>query len=151
MDFLDGGGVLADRDGERVEADRAAAELVDDGFEDALVHFVEAVVVDLDHGEGGDGGWAVDDAVGADLGVVADPAQQGVGDPRGAARAGGDVGGALGSSVDVEQAGGALDDAASSSARVVVEPVDQAEARAQRRGEHAGAGGGADQGEARAG
>ena len=112
VDLLDGGGILAERDGQRAEADRAAGELVDGGFEDALVHFVEAVVVDLEHCEGGDGGGAVDGAVGADLGEVADPAQQGVGDARGAAGAGGDGGGALGSGVDVEQAGGAHDDAA---------------------------------------
>ncbi len=55
VDFLDGGGVFADGDGEGVESDGASAEFVDHGFEEAFVHFVEAVGVDLDHGEGGGG------------------------------------------------------------------------------------------------
>lgn len=52
VNFLEGGGIFTDGDGEGVEADGAAAEFVDHGFEESLVHFIEAVGIDLDHGEG---------------------------------------------------------------------------------------------------
>ena len=69
--------------------DRPAAELLDDGEEEAAVHLVEAVGVHLEEGEGvpGDGGG--DGAVGPDLGEVAHAAQEPVGDagrPAAAAR-----------------------------------------------------------------
>jgi hypothetical protein len=47
VDVLERAGILADRRGERGDADRAAAELVDDGEEELAVDLVEAVVVDL--------------------------------------------------------------------------------------------------------
>ena len=50
-------------------------EFEDGGFEDAFVHFVESVFVDLDHGERFHRDVAGDDAVGTDLGIVAYPPQ----------------------------------------------------------------------------
>src|ERR1035441_6892307 len=44
IDLLDGVRLLDDGHGERIHAHRPAAKLCDDGFEDALVHFVEAVL-----------------------------------------------------------------------------------------------------------
>ena len=84
MDFFESGGVFADGDGEGGEADGASGEFVDHGFEDAFVHFIEAVFVNLDHFEGGFGDGAGDDSIGFDLGVVADPTEEVVGDAGGA-------------------------------------------------------------------
>ncbi len=84
---------------------------------------------------------------GADLGVVADAAQQAVGDARGAAGAHGDLGGAVAVDGNAEDFGGALDDEAELVVGVELEAQEDAEARAQRRGEQAGAGGGGDEGE----
>ena len=63
--------------------------------------------VDLEQREGGLGGGAVDAALGADLGVVADAAQQAVGDARSAARAHGDLGRAVLIDGDADDFGGA--------------------------------------------
>ena len=97
VDVLDRVGLLADRRREGVHADRPAAELLDDGEEEAPVDLVEAVGVDLEEGEGvaGDGGG--DGALGPDLGEVAHPAQEAVGDAGGPAAAAGDLGGAAAS------------------------------------------------------
>jgi hypothetical protein len=66
----------------------AAAEHVEHG----PVEAVEPGFVDLVELQRAAGDVAGDDAVGTDLGVVADPAQQPIGDPRGAPGAGGDLG-----------------------------------------------------------
>ena len=85
-------------------------------------------------------------AVALHLGEVAHAAQQPVGDARRAARAARDLEAAVGVDRHVEQAGRAARRCcASSSARVELEPGDDAEAVAQRVGQHAGARGRADQ------
>ena len=89
VDVLDRVGLLADGRGEGVHARPAAAELLDDGEEEAAVHLVEAVGVDLEEGEGVAGDGDGDGAVGPDLGEVAHAAQEAVGDagrPAAAAR-----------------------------------------------------------------
>ena len=91
-DLLDGLALLTDRDRQRGEADRAAAEPPAQRVEHGPVEPVEAELVDLVELERGVRDLEGDDAVGADLGVVADPAQQPVGDPRRAARPGRDLG-----------------------------------------------------------
>lgn len=88
--FLDRVGLLADGDRQGIHADRSAVELGQDRFEDALVHFVQAVFVDLQHGEGGVGDGLGDAAVVADFGEIADAAEHVVGDARGTAAAAGD-------------------------------------------------------------
>lgn len=71
VNFLDGVGLFAG-DGEGADADGADAEFHDDGFEDALVHFVAAVLINLQHGEGAVGDVFADVAVGFHLRVIAD-------------------------------------------------------------------------------
>ena len=85
VDLFEGVLLFGQCGGEGVEADRPAVVLLDDGAEETAVEFVEAVRVDFEQGERGLRGGAVDDAGGADLGVVADAAQQAVGDARSAA------------------------------------------------------------------
>ena len=60
---------------------------MENGSEDALVHLVESVLVDVEHGEGLVGDVPGDPVVGFHLGVIAHPAQQVVGDARRAAGA----------------------------------------------------------------
>ena len=84
-----------------------------------------------------------------DLGVVADPAQQPVGDPRRAARARGDLGGAVGRGGYAEQPGRAVHDLVELVGVVELEVAGEAEPVAQRAGQQPGAGGGADQRERR--
>lgn len=86
-DLLDGLALLPHRDGERGQADRPAAEQLEQGLQDSAVQPVEAARVDLVDLERGGRDVAGDDPVGLDLGVVADPAQQAVGDPGRAAGA----------------------------------------------------------------
>jgi len=147
VDFFEGGGVLADGDGEGGESYGAAIEFIDHDFEEALVHFIEPVHVDLDHGEGVGGDFFGDGAIGADLGEVADPAEEVVCDAGGATGAAGDFDGSLRDDGEVEYFCGALDDDGELLVGVVVESVEEAEAGAEGGGEHAGAGGGADEGE----
>lgn len=147
VDVFEGAGVFVDGDGDGVEADGAAVEFVDEGVEDAFVHFVEAVLVDFEHGECGVGNGCGDDVLGAHLGVVADPAEEVVGDAWGAAGAAGDFDGAFGFDFDVEEFAGAEEDLLEFVDVVVVEAVGDAEATAHGCGEHACAGGGTDEGE----
>ena len=88
---LDRLGLLADADRQRRQADRAAAELAAQGVEDGAVDLVEAELVDPEQRQPGARDVGRDVAVAADLGEVADPAQQAVGDARRAARAAGDL------------------------------------------------------------
>ena len=87
-DLLDGLALLADRDGEGRDADRSPAEAAAQHVEHGPVEAVEAGLVDLEQLERGLRHRQGQHAVGADLGVVADPAQQPVGDAGRAARAG---------------------------------------------------------------
>ncbi len=86
-----------------------------------------------------------DDAVGADLGVVAHPAQQPVGDAGRAARAAGDLVRAVGFESHVEQPRRAGQHLLQFGGVVEVHVPGEPEAVAQRAGEQTGAGGGADQ------
>ena len=117
--------------------------------EDLAVEAVEALVVDLEEVERGARGVGVDVATPVDLGEVAHALEQAVGDARGAAGALGDRARARGLDLDAQHARGADDDAGEVAGAVVLEPVLEAEAVAQRRGQQPGAGGGADQREGR--
>jgi hypothetical protein len=88
---------------------------------------------------------SVDAAVALDLGVVAHAAQQPVGDARRAARAARDLQRAGGVDGHVQQPRRARDDARQLLGRVELQPRHDAEAVAQRVGQHAGARGGAHQ------
>ena len=148
-DLLDGLALLPHRDGQGGDAHRPAAEAAAQHVEHRPVEPVEAGLVDLVELEGRARHRQGHHTVGAHLGVVADPAQQPVGDARRAPRAGGDLGGALGGQLDPEQAGGAVHDEVELVRLVELEVGGEAEAVAQRAGQQAGAGGGADQGERR--
>ena len=63
VDLFEGVLLFGQRGGEGVEADRAAVIFFDDGAQQAAVEFVEAVGVDLEQGERGLGGGAVDFSV----------------------------------------------------------------------------------------
>ena len=60
VDVLDRVLLLLDRDGERGEADRAAAEALADRDQDLAVQPVQALVVDLEQFQRGVGGRGVD-------------------------------------------------------------------------------------------
>ncbi len=105
--------------------------------------------VHVEHAQGVVGHAAGDAAVGAYLGVVPNPAQQAVGNARRAARAAGDLVGAIFGDVGAQQPGRAQHDALKLVGLVELQPRDNAEAVTQRVGEHAGPGGGAHQGEGR--
>ena len=95
------------------------------------------------------GDVAGDDPVGAHLGIVTDPTEQAVGDPRGAARAGGDLGTALGLGLDPEEAGRAPDDGVELVGLVELQLGGEAEPVAQGPGQQAGPGGRTDERERR--
>src|SRR4029077_16611448 len=88
--------LLADRDRQGREADRAAAELGRDRVQQGAVTAVESLRVDLEHFQGPSGGRGADLAAPLHLGEVPNPLQQAVGDARGATRTGGDRLSALG-------------------------------------------------------
>ena len=111
------------------------------------VDFVEAVRIDFQHGEGGVGGGPVDDARAAHLGVVAHAAQQAVGNARRAAGTKSDFRGAVLVDGNLHHFSGAGDDEAELFFGVELKAEQNAEAGPQGRGEQAGPGGGADEGE----
>ena len=78
--FLQGPRVLADGCGDGGQAHWAAFELLDDGQQDFVVHFVQSELVDVQglQGEGRD--FVVDDTVPLHHGEIPHPPQQGVGD-----------------------------------------------------------------------
>lgn len=79
-DLLDRLALLSHGDRESGEADGAAAEELDQRFEDGAVEPVEATAVHLVDAEGHPGDVTGDVPVGLDLRVVTDPTQQSVGD-----------------------------------------------------------------------
>ena len=102
--LLDGGGFLPHRDGQRGHPDRAAAETAGERRQHGPVQPIQAEFVDVVDLQRGLGDVAGDHPVGANLGVVANPAQQPVGDARRAARASRDLGAGLGTHLDAENA-----------------------------------------------
>lgn len=76
---LQRGGVFPHRHSQGGQAHGATVEFVNHGFQHALVHLVQAVVVNLDHRQGIAGQLLRNDAVAAHLGEIPHPAQQGIG------------------------------------------------------------------------
>src|SRR4051812_5790912 len=142
VDVLDRVRLLGDGDGERGEADRAAAEVGADRGEDLTVETVQPLVIDLEEVERGACRAGVDVPAPVNLGVVAGALEQPVGDAGSAARALGDRPGAGRLDLDPQHARGADDDPRQVAATVVLEPVLEPEAVAQRRGQQPGARGG---------
>ncbi len=142
---LDGVAFLADRSGHVVQAHRPAVETVDHRLQQLAVHDVEAQRVDVEHGQCLLRDLVVDAARALDVGVVAHAAQQAVGDAGRAARAARDLAGAPVVDRRLQQPRAAMHDARQLLGRVELQPRDDAEAVAQRIGQHAGARGGAHQ------
>ena len=92
---LDRFGRLSHADGQRGQAHRTAAEAFAQRAEERPVHLVEAPLVDTEHGQPVVGRLLVDDARATNLGEVAHPTQQTIGDPRRAPRPAGDLVSAL--------------------------------------------------------
>ena len=107
------------------------------------------VVVHLVQFQRGPGHLPGDHPVGADLGVVADPAQQPVGDPRRAPGPAGDLVRAVVAQRHAEQVGRPADDHLQLRRLVEVQVGGEPEPVPQRRGQQPGPGGRADQGERR--
>jgi len=147
VDFLEGVGFFSDRHSERADADGAAAELDDDAFENAFVHFVEAVLVNLEHSQRLVRDLGGDLSVAADLGVVSDAFEQVIGDAGGAAAATGDFAGTGFFDSDVEETGGSDDDEFELVGVIVIESFPNGEPGQERGGEQSAASGRADEGE----
>jgi len=81
MDVLDRAAVLADGDGNGLQAHRPAPELVDDRVQDPPVHLVEAEVVDTEHREGLVRDLAGDHAVTPHKCIVPNPPEEPVRNP----------------------------------------------------------------------
>src|ERR1700732_4220818 len=112
VDFLDGVRLLGKRRAQRIQAHGAALVLLDNGEQQFAVDFVEAVAVDFEHAERGLRGGQIDRAGGAYLGIVADAAQQAVGDTWRSTRAARDFDGAGTINAHTQNLGRTLDNKA---------------------------------------
>ena len=146
---LDRVGLLAERDRERREPDRAAAELVRDRPQELAVDALEAGLVHLEELERLPRDRERDDARVADLRDVADAAQDAVRDARRAARPRRDLVGRAVLDLDSEDPRRARDDRGELGGLVVAEPERHPEAVAERRRQEARARRRADEGERR--
>src|SRR5690606_635337 len=84
VDLFERGAVFTDGGGERVQTDRSAHELLDDGSEDGPVAPVESRGVDAEGVERGSRAGESDGRVARHLGIVAHPPQEPLGDAHGA-------------------------------------------------------------------
>ena len=132
MDILKRPRLFADSDRQGVEAHRTASELMDKRLNDALIHFIETIGVNIEHLERLGGRVLVDHPAGADLGKITDPAQEIVGDAGCAARAAGNLKRPLVIDLHAEQSAGAEDDFAKLFRVVVIEAAVHPEAGAER-------------------
>ena len=82
VDILDRFLGFSDADGKRAETNGSAAELLTQVAENRPVDLVESERVDSEQGKTIVGGGGVDGTVAADLGVVAHPTKQTIGDAR---------------------------------------------------------------------
>ena len=119
---------------------RTAVELAGNGGEEVAVYGVEALVVHLQHGEGGVGNAGGDVAVAAHFGIVAHPPQQAIGDAWGAARAPRHLVSTLGVRGRTHLGGGGRDDARELIHGVEREPLNNAETGVERGREEPGPG-----------
>src|SRR5712692_2490000 len=149
VDILDGFGVFAGAGGQRVQADGAAVEFLDDGQQQVAVGLVEADVIDFQRVQGCHRYLARDYAVGSHLGVVAHALKQAVDDTRGAACPARDFFDALLVGRDFEDARRTSQDLFERGSFVVFHAVDGPEAVAQGGGQRADARGGSHDGERR--
>ena len=145
--ILNRAGIFANAGGNVVHAHRAAVKAMNDGFEQLAVHHVKTFRINVEHRQRLRGDGLRDRAIGLHIGKVAHAAQQPVGDAGRTARAAGDFHRACGIYRGVEQTGAAGDDALQLLRRIKLQPRHDAEAVAQRVGQHPGTGGSTHQGE----
>src|ERR1022692_4614575 len=134
-DDLDRLRLLADRDGEGGQADRAAPEPDDQRPEHRPVEAVQALLVDLVQFEGRAGEITGDHPIGTDLGVIADPPEQPVGDPRGSPAPASDLVGPVGTESHPEQVRRPPDDDLQFGRLIEVQVGGEAEPVPERRGQ----------------
>jgi len=100
-------------------------------LEETFVDFVQTVLIDLKHLEGGNRGSSRGGALGTGERVITNPAEEVVGDARGASASPSDFGCGLWLQFDFQERGGALHDGRKIFDRVVVESVGDAESGAK--------------------
>src|SRR5436190_7257711 len=109
-DFLDGIFFFVERGAERAEADRAAVEFFDDRHQEFAVEFVKAKNVHFHPVKSIRCDVRIDDVVVIDLREIAYSSQKAICYPRRSARAAGDLLGAFGIDLDVENSRRTFDD-----------------------------------------
>ena len=138
VDVLDGLDLLGEDGRQRGDPDGPAAELLDDRGQQPPVGRVEALAVDLEDAHRLVDRRRVDAPVAVHLGVVADPAEEPVHDPRRGPAPGRDGDGRLVGDLDPEDPGRAADDRPEVLLSVEVEAVDGPEPVAERPADPAG-------------
>jgi hypothetical protein len=117
-------------------------------LEETFIHFVQTVLIDLKHLEGGNRGSSGSGALGTGERVITNPAEEVVCDAWGASAAPSNFGGGLGLEFNFQERSGALHDSRKIFDRVVVESVGDAESGAKGSTKKASTCGGSDQGKA---
>ena len=102
--------------------DSLATELYDDGFENALVHFIQAVAVNFQHGQSRIRNLVCNGAISLYLCKVTDTTKEVIGNPRSATAPPGNFRCSLFINGDLQQTGGARDDARHVVGGIIVEP-----------------------------
>src|SRR5215210_6359961 len=129
--FFDRFAFLADRYGQRRQANRPTAETAAHRAQDLAVEPIETQIIDFVELECHPSDVAVHLSLCSYLSEIADPPQQPVGDPRRAPRSPGDFSGAGVIDLSTEQGGGAVHDVLERRRVVEVELSGEAEAVAQ--------------------
>ena len=145
IDLLYRAAVLADGGGNGGDAYGTAAELVDDGQQDAVVYLVESVLVDVQGCQRYLGDAGIDAARALHLGKVAHSAQQGIGDTGRTSGASGYLQRGIGGNRYAQDAGRALDDFLQCLRVVILQVHVDAETGAQRCCEQSATGGGSNE------
>jgi hypothetical protein len=114
-------------------------------LEEAFIHFVQTVLINLEHLEGGNRGSSGGGSLGTGERVITNPAEEIVCDPRGASAAPSDFGGGLWLEFNFQERSGALHDGRKIFDRVVVESVGDTESGAKGSTEKARTRGGSDE------
>jgi hypothetical protein len=131
VNFFKGAWFFADGSGKGVETGRAAFAFSCEGLKKTFVHFVQTVLIDFEHFECGHCGGGRGGSLRTGEGVVANPAEEVVGDPGCASATAGDFGGSSLLEFNFQEGGGASNDRSEIFNGIVVETVCDAEAGAE--------------------
>src|SRR5205809_5104259 len=110
VDFFQGVGLFRQGCGQGIQSYRATTVFLNDGQHQAAINLIEPMLIYFEHVERGLGGDLVDSTVTSHLGKVPYPAQQTVGNSRGASGPVGKLGRAFVVNLDTQDLGGALND-----------------------------------------